>query len=111
MLRTRELRSVIEVLDDSISTLSCLKDSLVLKYNDIKQRCEEPELESETKVDLQEVDYEQLRKLESIAYDIISRKDTGFIVHLAQFIKDYDLECAITDFDVDDCAVNNNDRK
>ena len=109
MLRTKELRSVIEVLDDSISTLSCLKDSLALKYNDIKQRCEEPFAEKEA--DVQEVDYAQLRKLESIAYDIISRKDTGFIVHLAQFIKDYDLKCAIADFDVDDCAVNNDDRK
>ena len=109
MLRTKELRSVIDVLDDSISTLSCLKDSLVLKYNDIRQRCEEPS--AETVDELQEVDYEQLRKLESIAYDIISRKDTSFIVHLAQFIKDYDLKCAITDFDVDDCAVNNDDRK
>lgn len=111
MLRTTELRSVINILDDSISTLSCLKDSLVLKYNDIKQRCEEPEHESEQKVELQEIDYAQLRKLESIAYDIISRKDTGFIIHLAQFIKDYDLKCADPDFDVDDCAVNNDDRK
>lgn len=109
MLRTKELSSVIDILDDSISALSCLKDSLVSKCNDIKQRCEEPSAERVD--DVQKVDYEQLRKLESIAYDIISRKDTGFIVHLAQFIKDYDLKCAIPDFDVDDCAVNNDDRK
>lgn len=109
MLQTKELRSVIDALEDSISTLSCLKDSLVLKYNDIKQRCEESN--AEQKDELQEIDYAQLRKLESIAYDIISRKDTGFIIHLAQFIKDYGLKCAITDFDVDDCAVNNDDRK
>lgn len=109
MLQTKELRSVIDALEDSISILSCLKDSLVLKYNDIKQRCEEPE--PEQKAELQEIDYAQLRKLESIAYDIISRKDTGFIFNLVQFIKAYDLKCANPDFDVDDCAVHNNDRK
>lgn len=109
MLQTKELSSVIDVLDDSISTLSCLKDSLVLKYNDIKQRCEEPS--DEKAADVQNVDYVQLRKLESIAYDIISRKDTGFILNLVQFIRAYDLKCAIPDFDVDDCEVTNDDRK
>ena len=109
MLQTKELRSVIDALEDSISTLSCLKDSLVLKYNDIKQRCEENE--SEQKAELQEIDYAQLRKLESIAYDIISRKDTGFILNLVQFIRAYDLKCIIPDFDVDSCVVNNDDRK
>ena len=111
MLQTKELSSVIDVLDDSISTLSCLKDSLVLKYDDIERRCEEPEPASEQKAEAQKVDYEQLRKLESIAYDIISRKDTGFIINLAQFIRAYDLKCAIPNFDVDDCGVTNDDRK
>lgn len=111
MLQTKELSSVIDALEDSISTLSCLKDSLVSKRNNIKQRCQEPEPESEQKVDVQEVDYEQLRKLESIAYDIISRKDTGFILNLVQFIKAYDLKCAIPDFDVDGYKETTNDRK
>ena len=114
MLQTKELSSVIDVLDDSISTLSCLKDSLVLKYNDIKQRCEE--LCAEQEADLQKVDYVQLRKLESIAYDIISRKDISFIIKLVQFIRVYDLKCANPDFDVDDSMMhdykeNVNDRK
>lgn len=109
MLQTKELSSVIDALEDSISILLDLKNSLVLKHNDIKQRCEKSD--AEKTAELQKVDYEQLRKLESIAYDIVSRKDTGFIINLVQFIKDYDLKCAIPDFEVGDCKENDNDRK
>ena len=93
-----ELCQTRQTIADSIGILTTMLASLNEKMENFVQRTElHLDASTEKEVPVFELPTE-IVLYESIIYDIISSKDTGFIYNLAQFMQAYDLKCCIPDY-------------
>lgn len=88
MIETEGLGMFIELLDEKINTLVGLKNSLICKKNDLEQRLGEGQTEEPVLV---KPDFERVRIVESLAYDIIGNKNRKFLDGLLAFMGAYGL--------------------
>lgn len=90
MLTTKELKSVIDSLEDATDILNFLRESLCQKREDIIRKCNEVKSED---CEEKKIDFIKFRRLESIVYDIVSGKDISFITTLTDVFDDFDVHC------------------
>lgn len=88
MIETKDLKLIIRLLDEKIVTLIDLKNSLICKESDLEQRLGEC---SNEEAMLMKPDFEKMKNIESLAYNIIGSKDRKFLDGLIAFMGDYGL--------------------
>lgn len=88
MIETKDLKKIIKLLDEKINTLIDLRDSLACKQSDLEQRLGEGQTEEATSL---KPDFKRARIIESLAYNIIGKKDRKFLDDLFTFMSSYDL--------------------
>ena len=105
MLTIAELSASIQTIKDCHLVLEAMRVTL---EDNLNYLCKALEIEESTEdcSKSQFLSVKDRETVKSISYDIISRKDTGFIINLVQFIKAYDLKCTNPDFVVDDSKIH-----